>query len=76
MTVNNLHEKLKEKGLSNREIEVTEAIAKGLSNKEVGNMLFLTDKTIKFHYTNVLKKMSLKSRAELVVWCIKGEIRD
>lgn len=45
------------KGLSNREAEVSEIIAKGLSNKEVANELFVTEKTVKFHLTNIYKKL-------------------
>lgn len=59
-----------QKGLSNREAEVTELVAKGLSNKEVGNRLFVTEKTVKFHLQNIYKKMNVKSRAQLIVWCL------
>lgn len=59
-----------QKGLSKREAEVVEMVTKGLSNKEVANQLFVTEKTIKFHLTNIYKKMSLKSRAQLIVWCM------
>ncbi len=58
------------KGLSNREAEVAELVSKGLSNKEVANQLFVTEKTVKFHLTNIYKKMSVKSRAQLIVWCL------
>ncbi len=59
-----------QKGLSKREAEVVEMVTKGLSNKEVANQLFVTEKTIKFHLTNIYKKMNLKSRAQLIVWCM------
>ncbi|MES2769235.1 MAG: helix-turn-helix transcriptional regulator [Bdellovibrionota bacterium] len=61
---------INQKGLSNREAEVAELVTKGLSNKEVANQLFVTEKTVKFHLTNIYKKMSLKSRAQLIVWCM------
>jgi len=54
-------------GLSNRELEVVETVAKGITNKEAGNALFVTEKTIKFHLTNIYKKIGVKSRAELIV---------
>ena len=57
-------------GLSNREAEVAELVTKGLSNREVANQLFVTEKTVKFHLTNIYKKMSVKSRAQLIVWCL------
>ncbi|MBO9665945.1 MAG: helix-turn-helix transcriptional regulator [Bdellovibrio sp.] len=55
------------KNLSIREKEVAVLVAKGLSNKEVANQLFVTEKTVKFHLTNIYKKMGLVSRAKLIV---------
>ncbi len=65
-----LRDVLIQKGLSNREAEVAELVSKGLSNKEVANQLFVTEKTVKFHLTNIYKKMNVKSRAQLIVWCL------
>jgi LuxR family transcriptional regulator, positive regulator of biofilm formation len=65
-----LIEKLKEKGLSKREIEVCCEIIKGITAKQVGDMLFVTEKTIKFHLTNIHKKIGVRSRPELIVFCI------
>ncbi len=65
-----LKDVLIQKGLSNREAEVAELVTKGLSNKEVANQLFVTEKTVKFHLTNIYKKMNVKSRAQLIVWCL------
>lgn len=65
-----LRDILIQKGLSNREAEVAELVSKGLSNKEVANQLFVTEKTVKFHLTNIYKKMNVKSRAQLIVWCL------
>mgnify|MGYP001544728249 CR=1 FL=1 len=77
-----LRDVLIQKGLSNREAEVAELVSKGLSNKEVANQLFVTEKTVKFHLTNIYKKMSVKSRAQLIVWClphlgfVENEVRN
>lgn len=65
-----LRDVLIQKGLSNREAEVAELVTKGMSNKEVANQLFVTEKTVKFHLTNIYKKMCVKSRAQLIVWCM------
>lgn len=65
-----LRDVLIQRGLSNREAEVAELVSKGLSNKEVANQLFVTEKTVKFHLTNIYKKMNVKSRAQLIVWCM------
>ena len=65
-----LRDVLIQRGLSHREAEVAELVAEGLSNKSVANRLFVTEKTVKFHLTNIYKKMSVKSRAQLIVWCV------
>ena len=65
-----LRDVLIQKGLSNREAEVAELVTKGLSNKEVASQLFVTEKTVKFHLTNIYKKMNVRSRAQLIVWCL------
>lgn len=65
-----LRDILIQKGLSSREAEVAELVTRGLSNKEVANQLFVTEKTVKFHLTNIYKKMNVKSRAQLIVWCL------
>lgn len=57
-------------GLSQRESEVAELVTQGLSNKEIADRLFVTEKTIKFHLTNIYKKMQVKSRSQLIVWCM------
>lgn len=61
---------LKEKGLSSREAEVAAWVARGETNKVVANALFVTEKTVKFHLTNVFKKLGLRSRSQLIVWAM------
>jgi DNA-binding NarL/FixJ family response regulator len=58
---------VKETGVSNREAEVIELVTKGLSNKEIGNQLFITEKTVKFHLCNVYRTVNVSSRAQLIV---------
>jgi len=53
--------------LSDRELEVVDTIAKGVSNKEAADKLCVTEKTIKFHLTNIYRKMGVKSRGQLIV---------
>lgn len=65
-----LYEELIKKGLSNRETEVVSLVVRGLSNKDVAGQLFVTEKTVKFHLTNIYRKMSVKSRAQLLVWSL------
>lgn len=66
----NLKEALMQKGLSHREADVALLVSKGSSNKDAASALFVTEKTIKFHLTNIYKKMGVKSRSQLIVWCM------
>lgn len=50
--------------LSNRETEVIELVSKGKKNSVVADELFVTEKTVKFHLTNIYKKMKVSSRAQ------------
>ena len=50
--------------LSEREREVLELLADGLTNKEIGERLFLAEKTVKHYMSNVLQKLHLRSRVE------------
>lgn len=52
--------------LSKSESNVIVYLQKGYSNKDIASCLFVTEKTIKFHMTNIFKKYEVKSRAELM----------
>lgn len=67
-----LKEYLIRKGLSRRESEVASLVAEGLANRKIAERLFVTEKTVKFHLTNIYRKMKLKSRAQLIVFCLPG----
>ncbi|MCB0419539.1 MAG: helix-turn-helix transcriptional regulator [Bdellovibrionales bacterium] len=69
-----LKEYLIRKGLSYRESEVAELVSQGLPNAAVAEKLFVTEKTIKFHLTNIYRKLNLKSRAQLIIWCRPAQV--
>jgi len=50
--------------LSERERGVLELVAEGLTNREIGERLYLAEKTVKHHMTNVLQKLHVRSRVE------------
>lgn len=50
--------------LSGREREILESLAEGLSNKEIGAKLFLSEKTVKHYMTNILQKLQVRNRVE------------
>lgn len=52
--------------LSNREIEVLERMAGGRSNKEIGVALYISEGTVKYHVSSILRKLSVIGRAEAI----------
>ena len=52
--------------LTEREVVVIRAIARGLSNKQIAHEMFISESTVKFHIQNASKKLSSHRRAELV----------
>ena len=57
---------LKRLDLSNREYEVLQLLAKGFSNTDIANNLFLSVSTVKTHVSNLFLKMDVKSRIQAV----------
>ena len=55
-------------GLTEREREIVELIAKGMSNKLIARELDITEGTVKVHIKHLLKKLHLRSRVEVAVW--------
>ncbi len=53
--------------LTAREVEVARAIAAGMSNAEIAADLFISEWTVKTHVTSILRKLSLRDRAQVVV---------
>ncbi|MFR0359334.1 MadR family response regulator transcription factor [Streptomyces sediminimaris] len=49
-----------------RELKVLQLLARGLSNREIGGELYISETTVKFHVRNIMRKMDASSRAEVV----------
>lgn len=60
--------------LTPREKEVLSFVAQGLTNKEIADQLFISEKTVKNHITNVFKKLEVNGRTEAVVLAMKRSI--
>jgi predicted ATPase/DNA-binding CsgD family transcriptional regulator len=54
--------------LAKREVEVGRLVAEGLSNKQIGARLFISDRTVAAHVSNIMNKLGLNSRAQIAVW--------
>lgn len=52
--------------LTDRELDVIRAVAKGLSNKQIAHEMFVSESTVKFHLQNASKKLNAHRRAEIV----------
>ena len=60
-------EQIAKLGISSRELEVLELIAKGNSNLEIANQLFLSESTVKTHVSNLFVKLDVKRRTQAVI---------
>ena len=52
--------------LTERELKVMELLAHGLSNKDIGKQLYISETTVKFHVRNLMRKLNAATRAEAV----------
>ena len=64
-----LHEEL-----TARESEVLKEIAKGLSNQEIADELYISLKTVKTHVSNILSKLQVEDRTQAAIYAIKHKI--
>lgn len=64
-------EKQIEEPLTTREIEVLKLAAKGMSNKEIANSLFLSARTVQAHFRSIFNKLQVGSRTEAVLCGLK-----
>jgi DNA-binding NarL/FixJ family response regulator len=56
------------RGLTRREIEILQLVAEGYSNSQVAKMLWVTEQTVKFHLSNVYRKLDVANRTEASRW--------
>ncbi len=57
--------------LTRREIEVLQVLAKGKSNRDIGENLSITEATVRTHVSNILAKLHLASRTEAALYALK-----
>ncbi len=61
--------------LSAREHEILGLVAQGMMNKEVAEKLFISENTVKYHMKNILDKLHLQNRAQVIAWAVRQEDR-
>ena len=54
--------------LAKREVEVARLVAEGLTNKQIGTRLFISERTVATHVRNILNKLGFGSRAQVASW--------
>jgi two-component system response regulator DevR len=62
-----------EHGLTGREVEILRLVAEGHSNAQLAQMLWVTEQTVKFHLSNIYRKLEVSNRTEASRWAqLKG----
>jgi DNA-binding NarL/FixJ family response regulator len=61
-------ERLEHPDLTRRELEILRLVAEGLSNAELAKMLWVTEQTVKFHLSNIYRKLNVSNRTEASRW--------
>ena len=64
----------KASSLSNREREVLELLARGMTNKDIANTLYLSEKTVKNHLNNIFKKIDVTDRTKAALFAVNNNI--
>lgn len=57
--------------LTSREMEVLQCIAKGFNNQEIAQALFVSEKTVKNHLTNIFRKLNVNDRTQALLYALK-----
>lgn len=62
--------------ISPREMDVLKLIGKGLGNQEIGDQLFISERTVKTHVTHILEKLNLRDRTQLAIYAVQNKLID
>jgi len=63
------------KNLTGREKQILKLVADGLSNRQISLGMNITERTVKYHISNILRKLDLFSRTEAAILFLKGDLR-
>ncbi len=67
---------LEPSGLSLRELQVLQLVASGMTNKLVADKLFISERTVDRHVSNIFNKLGVSSRVEATAYAIKNQMLD
>jgi DNA-binding CsgD family transcriptional regulator len=62
--------------LTRREHEVVELVARGLSNVEIADRLFISKRTVESHLEHVKEKLGHGSRHQVMAWALRAELQE
>ena len=62
--------------LTEREMDVLKSVARGLSNQEIADALFIGVKTVKFHITNIFNKLEVEDRTQAAIYAHKHGVAE
>lgn len=60
--------------LTERELDVLRLLAKGLSNRDIASELFISEKTVKTHVSNILAKLHLADRTQAALYAVRRKL--
>jgi DNA-binding NarL/FixJ family response regulator len=63
-------------GLTRREREILALVSEGYSNRELAKMIWVTEQTVKFHLSNIYRKLEVSNRTEASRWAHKHRLVD
>lgn len=63
------------RSLTKREYEVLALVSDGLNNKDIANRLYISEKTVKNHVSNIFKKLELNDRVQATIFSYKNNIK-
>lgn len=63
-------------GLTERELSILRLVAEGMSNLEIANRLFVTEQTVKFHLSNIYRKLGVANRTEATRYAYRNGLTD
>ena len=62
--------------LSEREVEVLRLLATGLTNRDIGSLLFISESTVKTHVEHIIRKLGVSDRVQAAVWAARHGLTE